>query len=448
MQLRQTQIHCHEGTEGFRLPRGVEESGEGAAAPVEPPPVCAARAPARTGTPRRVGSVGARGPRPAASGSGPGSCIPGAGSGEKHNGRVLGPRADRARAAAASALLHAVGSGAQRAGRTGPARGKGYKPGGSAPWHGREPDYHTWTLRTDGASDTGRRPAASAAPCGLCPGQRDAAMLSSLLTVQRPRSSAPSRHRGTRRQPLVGGDRATGIGSPGGTSICRNPVPAAEVAAACRCPQRHREPSSRAESDTARRGAEGTAGSRAVAGTLGLTHSPVAAAGIDLGDGGGAAGLQRGRAALRRQKRQRQQRQRTGPPCAASAHPAAAGADAEPLFAAGCLCPRLRLDEAPPLPPPIYTEPGPGASGAPAPDASSRGRGCGRPWPPRPPSCLRRGRGPGPLPAASVCRPPFRPGRLPARGGIGGACPGARSRPRGRSGPPSARFGFPGNSDQ
>lgn len=82
----------------------------------------------------------------------------------------------------------------------------------------------------------------------------------------------------------------------------------------------------------------------------------MAAAGVDLGERGGPAGLQGRRSALRRQQRQRQQRQRRGPPAPHRALLRVLPVLPEPRSAP------LRLrqgSEAPTPPPPIYPEPGP-----------------------------------------------------------------------------------------
>lgn len=105
-----------------------------------------------------------------------------------------------------------------------------------------------------------------------------------------------------------------------------------------------------------------------------LTHSPVTAAGVDLGERGGAAGLQRGRSALRsQQSQQSQQRQRAGPPGAAAAHragaaslpappssrtPLRAGPSPASCSGSGCGWAESAADT-PPLTTPIYTKPGP-----------------------------------------------------------------------------------------
>lgn len=227
------------------------------------------------------------------------------------------------------------------------------------------------------------------------------------------------------------------------------------------------DPTAAAAGGRGQHGAPGAAnGARGAARRL--THSPVAAAGVDLGERGGAAGLQRGRSAVRsQQSQQSQQRQRTGPPGAAAAHPtgaafpARAGAGAASLpappssrtplragprpasrsgsgcgWAERCLRRRRRPPfirsrdreraELPRLTPPH----GAGAAAAPGPPCrrpASGGGGCrrGQPGPPRPPPR------PGGLPAGGGFRPGVQPRRCPHPPHVlPGGRPGAARPPR------------------
>lgn len=378
--------------------------------------------PASSLAPAAAGPRGKRGPLP---GPGPplGSAQSPAGAGRYRGAPVVaGTRSHRA----------AGGSGAHGAGSTRPARGPAGLPRAAPRPAPRSPA----ASGSGGAPGTGRRPAQGAAPhapapAGACPGRRGTTPGALAAFLRRvPASGPPRRRRGRRSRPGKPGR------TPGRSPRCPPGRGRRAAAAACRLPRRHGEPRRERRSGAGRGEARpGWGGGRRAAGRRRrragrrLTHSPVAAAGVDLGERGGAAGLQGRRAALRRQQRQRQQRQSAGPPRAAAHRAGAArrpaalrrGAGSGSVWAKRCRRRRRR----PPFIPsrdraraelPRLTPPhGAGAAAAPGPPClrPASGGGGGRRRQPRPPP------------------PPASPPRQ-APGGVGGGgegvpAPGARS---------------------
>lgn len=413
--------------------------------------------PASSLAPAAAGPRGKRGPLP---GPGPplGSAQSPAGAGRYRGAPVVaGTRSHRA----------AGGSGAHGAGSTRPARGPAGLPRAAPRPAPRSPA----ASGSGGAPGTGRRPAQGAAPhapapAGACPGRRGTTPGALAAFLRRvPASGPPRRRRGRRSRPGKPGR------TPGRSPRCPPGRGRRAAAAACRLPRRHGEPrrsgAGRGEARPGWGGGRRAAGRRRRRAGRRLTHSPVAAAGVDLGERGGAAGLQGRRAALRRQQRQRQQRQSAGPPRAAAHRAGAArrpaalrrGAGSGSVWAKRCRRRRRR----PPFIPsrdraraelPRLTPPhGAGAAAAPGPPclrpASGGGGGRRRQPRPPPPASLpapagsgrggggrRGGAGPGgsalccaglPSPAAAAGAP----GPAPARQ----AFPGARRAAAARRGP-------------
>lgn len=371
--------------------------------------------PASSLAPAAAGPRGKRGPLP---GPGPplGSAQSPAGAGRYRGAPVVaGTRSHRA----------AGGSGAHGAGSTRPARGPAGLPRAAPRPAPRSPA----ASGSGGAPGTGRRPAQGAAPhapapAGACPGRRGTTPGALAAFLRRvPASGPPRRRRGRRSRPGKPGR------TPGRSPRCPPGRGRRAAAAACRLPRRHGEPrrsgAGRGEARPGWGGGRRAAGRRRAGRRL--THSPVAAAGVDLGERGGAAGLQGRRAALRRQQRQRQQRQSAGPPRAAAHRAGAArrpaalrrGAGSGSVWAKRCRRRRRR----PPFIPsrdraraelPRLTPPhGAGAAAAPGPPClrPASGGGGGRRRQPRPPP-------PASLPA-------------PAGSGRGGGGEARGCRPRG-----------------